>query len=77
MSSTAGRNNVWDGGPASLTPRETYAPVWTWHIVGWLPISLLYVSGGGMNCVSCDICVYKYHLWFVCVLSLGYSSAPE
>ena len=25
--------------------------------------SLLYVSGGGMNCVSCDICVY--HLWFV------------
>ena len=22
-----------------------------------------------MNCVSCDICVY--HLWFVCVFSLG------
>ena len=20
---------------------ETYAPVWTWHIVGWLPISLI------------------------------------
>ena len=37
---------------------ETYAPVWTWHIVGLLPISLLYVSGGHMNCVSCDICVY-------------------
>ena len=34
---------------------ETYAPVWTWHIVGWLPISLLYVSGGGMDCVSCDM----------------------
>ena len=33
----------------------------TWHIVGWLPISLFFVSGGGMNCVSCDICVY--HLW--------------
>ena len=29
----------------------------------------LYVSGGGMNCVSCDICVY--HLWFVCVFSAG------
>ena len=28
-----------------------------------VPISLLYVSGGGMNCVSCDICVY--HLRFV------------
>ena len=52
----------------------TYAPAWTWHIVDWLPISLLYVSGGGMNCVSCNICVY--HLW-LCVFSLGYSSAPE
>ena len=28
-----------------------------------------------MKCVSCDICVY--HLWFVCVYSLGYSSAPQ
>ena len=28
-----------------------------------------------MNRVSCDICVY--HLWFVCVFSLGGSSAPE
>ena len=26
------------------------------------PISLLYVSGGGMNCVSCDICVYHLGL---------------
>ena len=26
-------------------------------------------SGGGMNCVSCDICVY--HLWFVCVFFPG------
>ena len=26
-----------------------------------------------MNSVSYDICVY--HLWFVCVFSLGYSSA--
>ena len=25
--------------------------------------------------VSYDICVY--HLWFVCVFSLGYPSAPE
>ena len=33
------------------------------------------VSGGGMNCVSCDICVY--HLRFVCAFALGYSSAPE
>ena len=23
-----------------------------------IPDSLLYVSGGGMNCVSCDKCVY-------------------
>ena len=45
----------------------------------------LHVSGGGMNCVSCDIYVeciliviiYANHLWFVCVFSLGYSSAPE
>ena len=50
---------------------ETYAPAWTWHIVDWLPISLLYVSGGG---VSCDKCVYHLGL---CVFSLGYSSAPE
>ena len=35
----------------------------------------LYVSAGGINYVSCDICVY--HLWFVCVVSMGYSSAPE
>ena len=41
---------------------ETYAPAWTWHIVDLLPISLLYVSGGGMNCVSCDICVYHLGL---------------
>ena len=26
------------------------------------PISLLYVSGGGMYCVSCDICVYHLGL---------------
>ena len=54
---------------------ETYAPVWTWHIVGCLSVSFLYVSGGGMNSVSCDICVY--HLWCICAFSLGYSSAPE
>ena len=27
-----------------------------------LLISLLYVSGGGMNCVSCDICLYHLGL---------------
>ena len=53
---------------------DTYAPAWTWHIVDRLPISLLYVSGGGMNCVSCDICVYQLELF---LFSLGYSSAPE
>ena len=26
--------------------------------------TFLYVSGGGMNCVSCGVCVY--HLVFVC-----------
>ena len=39
-------------------------------------ISLLYGSGGGINYVCCDICsLYRlcvYHLWFVCVFSLGY-----
>ena len=44
---------------------ETYAPVWTWNIVGWLPISLLDVSGGGMNCVSCDIYACTTFGWFV------------
>ena len=33
----------------------------TWHIVGLLPISRLYVSGGGMNYINCGI--YVYHLW--------------
>ena len=27
----------------------------------------LYISGGGMNSVSCDICAH--HLWFVCAFS--------
>ena len=48
---------------------ETYAPVWTSHIVGSLRISLLYVSGAGVNCVSCVISMY--HLWFVCVFPGG------
>ena len=39
------------------------------------PDSLSYVSGGGMNCVSCDICVH--HLGLCVCFSLGYSSAPE
>ena len=33
------------------------------------PDFTLHVSGGGMNCVSCDRCVY--HLWFVCVFPRG------
>ena len=32
-------------------------------------------SGGGMNCVSCDICVY--HLWFVlCVFFFLWGIPP-
>ena len=37
--------------------------------------TFIYVSGGGMNCVSCGMCVYRD--CFVYVLSLGYSSSPE
>ena len=33
-----------------------------------LPISLLYVFAGGMNCISCDICVYHLEL---CVFFAG------
>ena len=54
-------------GPSS----ESYASVWTWHILGRLSISLLCVFGGGMNCVRCDICVL--HLWFACVFPWGIS----
>ena len=36
-----------------------------------------YVSGGGMNCVSCDI-VYVHVPPLICLcFSLGYSSGPE
>ena len=34
------------------------------------PDFTFYVSGEGMNCVSCDTCVYD-HLWFVCVFPWG------
>ena len=35
-----------------------------------LDFIFLYFSGGGMNCVSCDIRICVYHLGFVCVFSL-------
>ena len=49
---------------------ETYLPVWTWHIASRLPISHLYVSGGGIICVSCDtrirvppvVCVFPWEI---------------
>ena len=55
---------------------ETYAPVRTWHIVDWLPISLLYVSGWRHE---------LRQLWYTSAcktfgcscFSLGFSSAPE
>ena len=56
---------------------ETYAPVWA-HCRLTSYFTFLYVSGGGMDCVSWDtrsICVY--HLSSVCVFSLGYSLAVE
>ena len=66
-----------------LQPQIMYAPIRTQNTRQYLtnpgsaatfyPISILYVSGGGINCVSCDVCVY--HVWFV--FSLGYSSAPD
>ena len=40
-----------------------------WCLLHRRLISLLYFSCGGINCVSCDICVY--HLWFVCVFPWG------
>ena len=55
---------------------ETHAPVWTWHITCGLPIALVYISGGGMNCVSCHICVYKTFGLFL-FFPGGYSSDPE
>ena len=39
------------------------------------PTRYISVQASAGYCVSCDICVYQYHLWFVCVLSLGYLSA--
>ena len=38
-------------------------------------VMTLRFSGGGMNCVSYDICVYAF--WLVCVFFLSYSSTPE
>ena len=50
-------------GANSRVVRRMHQYVLTWHIVGSLPVSLSHNSGGGINCVRCDICVYHVGLF--------------